>query len=99
MKTANETKGNRLDTIEENLTNAERLEKDVLFGIDSTMAPPNLTKVFLNFDLANAKFNAQKAFLSSRGRFRAVNSSTYLIIFNNKQSVIEIFCEMFAALD
>lgn len=69
----NNPKTNRLQSIEPNLTDAERLEQDLKEQYDAQIAPLNLTTVFLNFDMTSASFNAKKSFISSRGRFQAVN--------------------------
>lgn len=73
VKISKNSSGNHLETIEQVLTNAERLEGDLLSEYDAFIAPLNLTTILLNFDLTQANFNAKKAFMSSQGRFRAVH--------------------------
>lgn len=71
----NDLDGNRLTPIDQKLTARQRLQRHLLRerDYDPTITPFDLTAVMLNFDLANAKFNARKSFMESRGRFRAVN--------------------------
>lgn len=67
--------GNSLTPINQIPTNSQRLQR-YLFderSYDPIRPPFNLSVVLLNFDLANANFNAKKSFMESRGRFRAVN--------------------------
>lgn len=71
----NNSDGNRLTPIDQQLTTSQRLQQYLLQerNYDPTITPFDLTVVMLNFDLANANFNAKKSFMVSRGRFRAVN--------------------------
>lgn len=71
----NDAESNRLTPINQPLTNDQRLQQYLLQEqkYEPTIAPFDLKVVMLNFDLANANFNAKKSILESRGRFRAVN--------------------------
>lgn len=95
VKISTNSSGNHLETIEQVLTNAERLEKDLLSEYDALIAPLNLTTVLLNFDLTQANFNAKKVFMSSQGRFRAVHFEST----QNSVPAITSFVNIFAEMD
>lgn len=69
----NDSSGNNLAPIKQNLTDSQRLARDLLKEYDPNIVPLDLNSVMLDFDLANANFNAKKSFMTSRGRFRVVN--------------------------
>lgn len=70
-----DTIANKLAPIKRNLTTSQQLKWDLLRknNYDATNAPPELTEVKIGFDLESANLNAKKSFMTSRGRFRAVN--------------------------
>lgn len=103
-----DSSGNRLAPIQQNLTDNQRLVADLLIEYDPSIVPANLDRVFLEFDLINANFNAKKSFMETRGRFRAVISSDYFFVpelnlsvecKNTKKKIAKNIYKIFVELD
>lgn len=76
----NDDSSNRLEQIKQNLTDFEQLQNDLFTQYDPIFAPKNLDGVRFSFDMTIASFNSKKSFMTSRGKFFAVNSNKSITI-------------------
>lgn len=72
---------NRLKVVEPpNRTAIEKLRDALFTDYDANMVPMNLSNVFWKFNLKFADFDAKKAQIVTRGKFRAVNECVFVCL-------------------